>query len=410
MVINLRRAIHSLILLAVLLTPLFNIGEVIALVQGTLQFGGGGYTPTWIKAIKDLLLLLIAALGLLSVARSGKTNHLAVPTVVSLLYVGAVLLLAVSIDVRLAAAGLRWILPVFLVFLLVRHVDENLLTRIARLLVLLLFVHFAAQLLQLFFMSNLYGATLFGLAARVPGIFFMPNPAGFFAVVCLYFAVFHLPAGKLRRTACVVAPISVLLTQSGTGLVVLAGFAVLLLLGARKALLLVPAAPIIVLSMFAALPVLTGRGEDYVAISGGTRLRIFADLVADAEVLPSMFGFATNTSVALSSGGGGSSSGSPIIADSTYTSVLGNLGLLGLAMLLVLGVGWMVIVLRTERLDLYAFTLIFSLYGFTIIIMEAFPMSLLFSVLAAHYCGTAILGGSDGRSGDERLLASTGRV
>lgn len=392
MVISLRRSIRFLILVAVLLTPVFNIGEVVALLQGTVGFGVGGYTPTSIKAIKDLLLLLIAALGLLSFVVSGRTNRLAVPFVVLLLYVGAVVLLALAVDPRLPAAGLRWILPVFLIFLLVRHVDEGLLRRIARILVPLLVVHFAAQLLQLLFMSNWYGVTFFGLAARVPGIFFMPNSAGFFSVMCLYFAVFHLPLGKSRRMACIVAPASVFLTQSGTGLIVLLAFTLLLVLGVRKAVLLLPAGPLLGIAMLFLLPLLTGRGGDYVAISGGTRLSIFADLFSKGEWLPRAFGFATNTAVALSSGGSaGTAGGGSIIADSTYASVLGNLGLLGIFMLLALGIGWGVILLRDQRLDLYAATLIFSLYGFTIIIMEAFPMSLFLAVLGAYYCRTAAL-------------------
>ena len=398
MVISFRRLIHYLILVALLLTPLFNVGEVVALVRGTVGFGIGGYTPTSIKAIKDLLLLMIAALGVLSLAASGRTNRLAVPFLVLLLYVGAVALLVLPSDLRLVAAGLRWILPVFLIFLLIRHVDDDLLVRVARVLVFLLCVHVAAQLLQLLFMSNWYGVTFFGLAARVPGIFFMPNPAGFFAVVCLYFAIFHLPSGKLRRIACVLAPISVFLTQSGTGLIVLLAFGVLLVLGARKAVLLIPAAPLLVLAMLAALPVLTGRGADYVAISGGTRLQIFANLLQEGEWLPLAFGFATNTAVALSSGPSGAmSGGGSIIADSTYASVLGNLGLLSIVMLLALGLSWGVVLLRNQRLDLYAATLIFVLYGFTIIITEAYPMSLLFAVLGAYYCRVAVLRAAEGQ-------------
>jgi hypothetical protein len=385
MIIHLRRSIQLLILLALLLTPLFNIGEVVSLLRGATGGAAVGYTPTSVKAAKDLLLLLIAFLCMVSTARSGRTNRLAVPFVVLALYVTAVALLAGFIDPRLPMAGLRWILPIFLAFLLIDQVDEELLRRMARVLALLLLMHVFAQLLQLLFMGSFYGVTVFGLAARVPGIFFMPNTAGFFAITCLYFAACHLPAGRLRRTVYLLTPLSVVLTQSGTALIVLTAFAFLLYLGPRRMLALAPAAPFLLLGMLALLPLLTGRGGDYVQISGGTRVKIFADLIVDGEVLPRMFGFATNTAVALSSAGLAAGTDGPIIADSTYSSILGNLGLVGLVVLLASAGAWGVLLLREQRMDLYAFTLIFALYGFTIIIMEAYPMSLILSILAAYY-------------------------
>jgi hypothetical protein len=391
MVVDLRRSVQLLILLALLLTPVFNIGEVVSLLRGAGGPGAVGYTPASIKAIKDLLLLLIAFLCTVATLRTGRTSRLAVPFVVLALYVCAVALLATVADVRLPMAGLRWALPIFLVFLLIGRVDEALLQRAARVLALLLVVHFAAQLVQLLFMGAFYGVTVFGLAARVPGIFFMPNTAGFFAITCLYFAVCHLPVSRLRRIVYVVAPLSVMLTQSGTALIVLASLALLLALGPRRSLALAPAAPILLLGMLVLLPWLTGRGGDYVAISGGTRIKIFTDLIVDSEFLPSMFGFATNTAVAFSSARPVTTGDGAIIADSMYASVLGNLGYVGLGALVAVAIGWGVLLLRERRLDLYAFTLIFALYGFTIILTEAYPMSRLFSVRAAYYTGNVAL-------------------
>ena len=57
MSINLRILIQRLILLGLLLTPLFSVGEVYALLSGLVESQGIAYTPIYIKAGKDLIFL-----------------------------------------------------------------------------------------------------------------------------------------------------------------------------------------------------------------------------------------------------------------------------------------------------------------------------------------------------------------
>jgi hypothetical protein len=392
--VDLGRVLHWLVVAAVVCTPLFNAGEVIALVRGLVTSQAIAYTPTYVKALKDVFVVLIALVATATILATGRTHRLMLPFLAGVLYIAGAAATALSTDARLAVAGLRWALPLCLPFLLAQFVDAVLLGRLARVLARLLVVHVVAQVVQLFVMGSWFGINAFGLAARVPGIFFIPSTAGFFAVTTLYFALFHLPRGRLRTATFLLAPVSVVLTQSGTGLGTLLLVATLLVVGPRRALLLVPAAPLLAFTLLSALPILTGRGDDYVGVSGGTRVAIFSDMLDRFEWFPSAFGHATNTAVNFGTNfdraDGGSALGGEVV-DSTYASILGNLGLLGFGVCLVAFGLWGIVLLRTQRRDLYAFTLIVSLYAATTIIPESFPMGLLVAVVAAYYLRTVFI-------------------
>jgi hypothetical protein len=385
--VDLGRATQHLIVIALLFTPLFNIGEVIGLIQGTIVSQVAVVSPIYLKALKDVLLILIALVASMAIIRSGRANALLPVALALLLYLAAAAVQATAVDPRLALAGLRWALPIVLSFLLVGFVDTPFVERIARVLAYLLILHFGTQVVELFVMSRWFGTSVLGLAARVPGIFFIPNSAGFFAVIALYFAIFHLRRSLLRTSVLGLAPVSIVLTQSGTGVVALVSMLALLWLGPRRSLLAIPIAPVAAVILFLYLPTLTGRGDQYVAISGLTRVQIFQDILAGAGWFPSAFGYATNTAVNMASSLSlaGAASFDALIADSTYTSIIGNLGLLGFAAFVLCATFWVVILLHTRRIELYVFTLLCSLYAATTILFESFPMSLLVSVLGARF-------------------------
>lgn len=385
--LNLRRVTQGIILFALLCTPLFAAGEILGLLRGTLRSQTVALTPVYVKALRDVLLILLAFAATASIVVSDRAHRLLLPMAAFVLYLAAAALQASALDPRLSIAGLRWAFPFLLPFLLVSHVDAPFLARIARMLAGLFLVHFVMQVFELFYMSPWFGTTVFGLAARVPGILFIPNTAGFFSVMALFFALFHLPPGKLRITVVALVPASVALTQSGTGLVVVLAIGALALLGANRSLVLLPLAPVLGVLLLLGLPLLTGRGNDYVEVSGGTRIDIFRDLVFASDWFPSAFGVTTNTaaSFAATFNTGMDTAFRGLTVDSTFASILGNLGFVGFGAFLLAAACWMAVLLHTRRLDLYAATLIFLLYGATTIISETFPMNLLFGVLGAYY-------------------------
>lgn len=74
-----------------------------------------------------------------------------------------------------------------------------------------------------------------------------------------------------------------------------------------------------------------------------------------------------------------------IKADSTVTAVIINIGLVGFLIFTLAYILWTVRALRSNRLDAIIFTLIYTLFAFTISIAEAFPMNLLFAVGVAYF-------------------------
>lgn len=387
---NIRSVARNVILFGVAVTPLLSAGELISLLRGSFESQLTVYTPLYLKAIKDVISVVLILLGALHMLRSGRTNRVAVPFLVLMVYTAA-LAASTAGGTTLAVAGIRWILPVFVAFFIYDFVTGDLLSRIARLLSLLLVVQVVLQVGELYFMNHWYGAIVFGLAARVPGFFVIPNTAGFFAVTSLFFARFYGSDKLLRRSSYLLAPASVILTQSGTGLIVLVLVGGLLLVGARRVWIMIPAGIVIAAVLLPLLPVLTGRSADYVAVSGGTRVQIFADLLRNSEWVPAAFGNVTNTAVSLVSNGTLDSGVAPTIADSTYASLWGNLGIAGGIFFGMFLFSWGIAVVGARRLDLYVATAIFLLYGFTTIVFESYPMNMLLAVCAAYFLSTAYL-------------------
>jgi len=387
---TLRTMIRTVVVIGVLLTPLFNAGEIVALIAGAVRSQTEALTPVYIKALKDVCFAILGLLGAAALATRGRASVLVYPFLIFALYVAAGAIQSYSVDPQLALAGLRWVFPIFLAFLLIGHVDRGLVTRVSHLTALLLVLHVALQAFQLFFMSDWFGTNVFGLAGRVPGMFFIPNTAGFYVIVCLFLARFYGERPWLRRIVYVLAPVSIALTQSGTGLVVYALVMVFLAVGrfgARRAAPVLALAPLAAIALLPLLPQLTGRGADYVAVSGGGRVEILLRLIDSGDLFPQLFGHATNTAVSFAATLRAVATGTDVavITDSTYASIVGNLGLLGLVSFLLGGAIWALFLIATPRLELYVFTAIFGLYGATTVVTEAYPMSLIFAVLFAHY-------------------------
>ena len=77
--------------------------------------------------------------------------------------------------------------------------------------------------------------------------------------------------------------------------------------------------PVFLFLIFINLDTITGRSEGDTMISGGTRLEILLESIENATFISNEFGTATNTAVSLELE-------NAFIADSTYTSLITNLG------------------------------------------------------------------------------------
>ena len=386
MKISISKTIKSLIVMGILLTPILCIGDISGLFLGTITNQSTTLTPLYIKALKDLVFWLIIIFSLVHILKS-KTAHKSI--FFYFFSLGGVLvlfLLSMNNNALIAFAGLRWILPLFLSFLLIPYIDEDLLKKIARFMPLLFAIHFILQIIQLFFMSKWYGLNSFGLAGRTPGMFFIPGTAGFFNILVLFFVYFYIYKKSIRRIMFPLLFVSSYLTMSGTAMIVYIAF-VFLVIGKRKwrNLKLLIGLPILALSSFFTLEILTNR-IGILEESFGIRLKIFSDLLTETPFFTSNFGAGTSTGFLLFSQVSTRRT-ELITGDSTYASIISNLGLFGFIIFCFVFLLWLVFAIKINDLNLWAFTIIYSLYAATNSVLEAFPMNLLFAVLLAYHIG-----------------------
>lgn len=229
----------------------------------------------------------------------------------------------------------------------------------------------------MFFASSWYGTSAFGLNLRNPGLFLIPNTGAFFSIVSLYTSLFISDFTKKKKFFIIlISTISVFLTLSGTGLIVF--LCVLFFYFATKEmmkwyLLIVPFG-IIFIYFFVIF--LSSRDANYIEQSGGTRLSIFMENFMKSDVVSTNFGFGTNTAVMLGKGE---------IMDSTFASLIVNLGYFGffaVVFLFFLLISYSIIF---RNKSLFVFFVVFTLFSFTTIISEVYPVNLIMAVLVVYF-------------------------
>ena len=211
-----------LILLGLVLVPFISIGELLALFTGNLISQTSNLTGGF-KFSKDAIFILLILLGILNLLVKDKLNQKALLYFSLFLFIIIPsLLLSLESEIIYLAAGIRWIIPVILPVFLFYAVDENLIVKISKYVFFLLLVHFIMQILQLLFAGSWFGTSAFGFNLRNPGLFLIPNTGAFFTIVCLYFSLFISDfSGSKKVFIIIISSLSVFLTLSGTGLIVL---------------------------------------------------------------------------------------------------------------------------------------------------------------------------------------------
>lgn len=382
---NPKNVIRLIILILVAITPVFNIGEVMAFVSGTLKSQSVIETTIYIKFIKDIGFFSIIFFSSLAIFKKKKINRL------FLIYIPLIILTTLLFVISylnhpiLALAGIRWILPVFLSFFLINHVNDKLMEEVGKVLFILILISLAAQVYQLFYASKWFGVNAFGLAGRVPGIFLIPNTSGFFVCLGLFFNYFFSKNYYKKILILVLGSFSIFLTQSGTAIatLLLAAFTVVAykIIKRRNFIIFLflfpPILVILLLATLSLLPTLTARGENILSISGASRWNFFIETLNNSQLIETEFGKGTNTSVVLQA--------DSIITDSMYIAIIYNTGIIGSVIFLAMILIWLFYTVRSKRLDVICFTLIYSLFSATTNITEAFPMNLLLALGLAYY-------------------------
>lgn len=373
--------IHGIMLSLLLLTPIFSIQESLALIFGGLVNNSTALTPVYIKAIKDLgfiLMILIGFVGILKLKNVNKIGFLI------LLYILLVLSMAFLYknNLLIFLAGMRWLMPIILMIFLIPYIYQNLLSRVAKILGFLFIFHYIFQIIQLFFAGGWFGLNALGLSARNPGMFFIPSTSAFFTILVLFFTMFYLNNELLKRFIFILAPISLLLTASGSGVAVYIVIMSLYLLKIKYFKLLPIFGLVLFFIIIYTIEDITGR-VGLLEESFGTRIKIFFDVLNDSKIFSQSLGFGTNTGYLIANQYGFDFNMTS--TESTYASIIVNLGVVSFFIAILILFLSLIIAWVNNNKEIIIFIVVLGLFSATTSIFEAYPMNLLFAILMAYY-------------------------
>lgn len=366
----------------VVLTPLNNCYEVAAMMMGTLsasESAGTAWTtvltPIYIKAIKDIFLVLSALLLATSLGKSfGRTarrfatrplfalNAFCLIVAVCALYSFTVM------PATVVLMGIRGYWTIILVYVGASYCDFDE-RRIYPGIIAVFCLHLMLQLAQ--------GLTDVGYNVyfehRSPGIFIIPATAGAFALLAHYVGI--RVNSILLKAASVV---SLLLSNSTTGLLILIAYYIYICRGKfRYKLVYYPVYTVVAAGVacwiWLNLGWVSGRGEG-ASYSAVVRLGLLYAAVSDWNNLLFGHGMGIATSQALLSGTAGA-----VIADNTYVGLLYNAGALPALLML----GFVSVSFRYFENKLLFFLLLG--YSMTTVIFELNPViQIVLVLLGAH--------------------------
>jgi hypothetical protein len=377
---NIQSSIQNAFLIALFLTPVFSLWEIIALFQGNLSNQTSNLTPAYIKILKDLLIVVIFFLSFISYCKRKK-----IPRLNYIYFIFIIILISIFLtycDVGMTPAilaGIRWAFPLIFFFAVYHVVDEKFQKRISSILIVLFFCALFLQILEMFFMSHWYGVTSYGLSKRNPGFFLIPSTMALFSSITLYYTVYYC-SNKFLRILLIylLVPLSIFLTGSGTGILILLAISLAFFYQKIKkkffALLLITNS--IPLAIFF-LPIISGRSDIFWSLQ--MRLKVFFSILGfDNFFISNSFGYGTNSAVILSHSL--NLGKKAFVADSLFTSLVANIGVVGLLIFLVF-----LFRLYKPSLRHNQFFIIFLFSMVSSISFEVFPLNYLIMINLVYF-------------------------
>lgn len=384
MKISISGSILKILALLIAMTPLLNLWEVHALIVGTLSSQSEALTPVYIKILKDVGLFLVLVLSFL-LFLSKKGLFFSQLVFVPWLLIGvAAFVFSATVPWAVKLVGVRWFIPVLVMVFLIGIFDESQFRKLVIILLVVFFLHVFLQVIQMFFGMPWYGIGPMGLSLRNPGLFLIPSTGALFSVIAGVYFHFYWKSGVVMWGCCF---FSVIMTASITGLAALS--LILVYLFARRYVSIAASLCLVLLMLFSGMVLVNeviaflGRGADVLAISGGERVRIFNELYSASSLISNTFGLATNAGILWAKKAG---IDAPVfVADSTYASVLSNLGYSGFAIFIAMLSGFLFLGVW-RRSDLGVVLAIFVIAAsFGAILFEVFPVNLLIMIGVALF-------------------------
>lgn len=375
-------AYANLIILGIILTPAFGSLEVLALISGMLNSQSEALTPVYVKILKDVVFAAIILIGIVEVCvRRSFILNIPYAAFISLAVYSALMSLYFK-ELIIIAAGFRWILPVLIFPFIYRSIGTDLQNRIAKWMIILFFFGLLMQITQLFLIKGWYGLNSFGLSKRNPGFYLIPSSMACFSALTAYYAYFYHTGLFLRRSIVfVLAPVSIILTASATGVIALVLFwFYLFFCRVKQKLPVIITIVVMFIVLLALMPFLTDRDDIYLSVL--ERGYMLADVVSPKNILASHdFGDATNTGVLLSTSNSDAETTS-FVADSTVTSIIYNTGM---ASFILFGYFIYHSLRNTSNKANISFFLLVLPFFSTIVLFELFPANLLLMVNIAFF-------------------------
>jgi hypothetical protein len=367
---------YILLTFSLIIVPLNNISEILSLFTMTLKSQSEALTPFFIKISKDAVYIFFFIHGFYYLFKTQKIDRIML--FLALLFFFVILPLNLTIlfgdaDYTQLLIGIRFTLPILVLFLSYFIFNKNDILKIKNLLFMLFYLNLGIQIVQ-FFMGiswfGIYDTT--GFSIRNPGFFLLPNTSAFFIIIITYLVLYHFDIKeKIKIRFIFFSFLSMLLTASGTGIFV---FLILNIIYFTKKILLLIFLILSPIFMYLTLNLVEYmRDTEYISTSGGTRLKILMDMFNSASLISSDFGKFTNAYVLLRGDGD--------IMDSTWAALLGNHGLLPTVILVLILILLFIYSLINLDKSKISFLIIILSFSSTTIIFEAYPMNLLLAII-----------------------------
>lgn len=359
--------------------PLYTFFEVLN-VHTSINLGN---TPYYIKAFKDITLLFMTLCWLLSSSRKIFIDKLLL-CFYALIVCVILKSLYVNKNVISILCGIRWLWPLVMICFVRNIVGSSRKLEILSLLLLVLFLLGAVlQIIQFLYglmnAFNWYITKHNWYIVRYSGFCANPNTMATVAMIAMYYVDYYTSVKKKILLRLIVG-LSIFFTHSATGIIAFILYQVVMLkqkFGIRwqyMILLLIVCLGL----LFANASLVSGRKGNAAIRSFMIRVGILLKVCPETSLISNDFGFYTNTALMLETK---TDKIKGKYADSTVTSLVGNLGWLPMAALFLFALKH-IIINRDEQKTLH-FIILFGCFGLTSIILESYPLNVLLSLETA---------------------------
>lgn len=369
--------IQNLLLFMIVLIPIINFNEIVWALGLSNNASREGFYIT--KYIKDFGMILIVFIVLLRLFRYKKAprSFIILPYVIVVLFLHIVLSCQQSLFTILC--GIRWFFPLILFIFLYKTIDKIFFEKIARYTLFIFIIHVIFQIIESFVMPPYNGTTYFGLTGRVPGLFSHAHSGASFT--CLSYLLIEKANLKnvYKSILYLLSFISIFLTMSSTGIITLILLFLLKITQKSKFFkLYFLLSPFLLIVLFLNADTLTNRSTGSSETSITIRQEILRNIIDRGNLISTDFGLSTNAAMITAA------SNNAIIADSFYTSLIGNLGYIP-TFFAIIAITF-VFYIKLKKRYFYSMNIIlfYLLFSISTIITEVYPLNIFIAIFTSY--------------------------